>query len=243
MLKNKLTFVLLAFVLLGMILLSLILRSKTLKESNSRNAIDPSNFVSSINNKHFTLNPGTKFIYENKTSEGIERIEVEVTQDSKKVIGVEATVVLDRVYLNDKLIEETYDWYAQDNQGNVWYFGEDVSNFADGKLINKNGSWEAGVDGAEPGIIMLANPTIGKSYRQEYYKGKAEDMGEVVALDKKVVVPYGVFEGCLQTRDWNNLEPGLNEYKYYCPAVGFVVLEESVTGGQEKVELVNISSQ
>ncbi len=116
-------------------------------------------------------------------------------------MGVNTIVVWDRVWLNDELIEDTKDWYAQDKYGNVWYFGEDSKEYEDGKVVSTEGSWEAGVDNAKPGIIMKANPVIGESYRQEYYKGEAEDMADVVALGVKVKVKYGSFSDCLQTRD------------------------------------------
>lgn len=204
-------------------------------------AIDPNNFVSNVNNKYFTLKPGKKFVYEKRNDEGLERIEVVVVDETKQVMGINMTVVWDRVWLNNELIEDTEDWYAQDKDGNVWYFGEDVNNYENGKLQDHKGAWEAGVDGAKPGIIMLANPQVGDSYRQEYYKGKAEDMADILSLDKKVVVPYGTFEDCLQTRDWSRIDQSANEYKYYCPNVGFVVMEESVKSGQGKVELVDVS--
>ena len=201
--------------------------------------IDPANFTSQINNKYFTLKPGAKFSYENKTIEGLERIEIVVTNDTKDVMDVKTIVVWDRVWLDDELIEDTRDWYAQDKDGNVWYFGEAVDNYENGKILDHKGAWEAGVNGAKPGIVMKGSPKVGDSYRQEFYKGEAEDMGDVVALDKKVSVPFGTFENCLQTRDWSTLDNTLNEYKYYCPDVGFVTMEESVSGS-EKIELVNV---
>ncbi|MFH1232124.1 MAG: hypothetical protein V1709_11590 [Planctomycetota bacterium] len=201
-------------------------------------AINPGDFVSKVDNKYFTLKPGTKFVYENKTDEGVERIEVVITNETREIQGVKTMEVRDRVWVNNELIEDTRDWYAQDKDGNVWYFGEAVDNYRNGKVVNHNGAWEGGVDGAKPGIIMKAHPKVGDSYRQEYYSGKAEDMADVVALDKKVTVRGRTFEGCLQTRDWSKIEKG-SEHKYYCPEVGFVVLEES---GQERIELVDISN-
>ena len=203
--------------------------------------IDPSSFVPSITNPYFTLVPGTKYFYESRTTDGVERIEVEVTGEQKQVLGIPVTVVRDRVYLDDVLVEDTGDWYAQDASGTVWYFGEDVSNYENGKLKDHAGAWEAGVDGAKPGIVMLADPKTGDSYRQEYYRGKAEDMADVVALEKAVAVPYGSFTDCLQTRDWSKIETTLQEYKYYCPAAGFLVKEENMSDSRETAELVNIT--
>ena len=205
-------------------------------------------FVSEVTNKYFTLEPGRKFTYQKKTLQGIERTEVTVLKETKKVMGVTTVVVWDRVWLNDKLKEDTRDWYAQDTDGNVWYFGEAVGNYKDGKLANYTGSWEAGVRGAKPGIVMPANPKVGLTYRQENAKGKAEDMGTIVAVGQQVRVPHGTFDGCVQTRDWSRIERTANEFKNYCPAVGFVVLEESAWPGaslvgEAKTELVSVSRE
>jgi hypothetical protein len=155
---------------------------------------------------------------------------------------VVATVVWDREWLNDALIEETYDWYAQDKGGNVWYLGEKSKEYENGKAVSSKGSWEAGVDGARPGIIMKADPKIGDSYRQEYLKGEAEDMADVVALSESVAVPFWTFTDCLKTRDWSKIKPSANEYKYYCVEVGGLVLEEDIGSG-EKLELMNVQQQ
>jgi len=202
--------------------------------------INPSNFVSVIDNPYYTLTPGTSYIYQSETDEGIEKDIVVVTNGTKKILGVTTMVVWDRVWLNDKLIEETLDWYVQDKEGNVWYFGEDSKEYENGKVVSTEGSWEAGIDGAKPGIVMEAHPKIGDSYRQEYYKGKAEDMGDVIALGESVTVPYGTFKDCLKTRDWSKVEPTSNEYKYYCPDAGIVVLEVVAESG-EKTELIDIT--
>ncbi len=211
------------------------------KESIYDPKIIPSDFISEINNKFLTLTTGTTLIYESHTDEGLERNEVSVTEEKRTVMGVETTVVWDRVWLNDELIEDTKDWFAQDVEGNVWYFGEDSKDFEGGQLVDTKGSWEAGVDGAKPGIIMKASPQIGDSYRQEYFPGEAEDMGEVVSLDETVSVPYGTFSGCLKTKDWNPLEPSVIEFKYYCLQVGNVVFEEESDG--RDVELVDVISE
>jgi|SoiMethySBSTD1v2_1073268.scaffolds.fasta_scaffold294496_3 hypothetical protein len=209
---------------------------------------EPKNFVSKITNKYFALEPGTKFTYEKKTNKGIERTEVLVLSETKEILGVTTIVVSDRVWLNDKLKEDTRDWYAQDRDGNVWYFGEAVANYKDGKVVNYSGTWEAGVDGAKPGIMMPADPKVGLTYQQEHAKGKAEDMGTIIALGKQVKVPYATFRDCVQIRDWSRIEKTANEYKYYCPGVGFVVLEESAWPlasqlWDSKTELVNVSRQ
>jgi len=201
--------------------------------------INPSDFTDQIDNPYFSLTPGTTFSYQGETDEGTEVIKVMVTDQTKKVMGVTTLVVWDRVWLDDQLIEETYDWYAQDKEGNVWYFGEDSKEYKKGKVVSTEGSWEGGVDEAMPGIIIKNKPTVGDSYRQEYYQGEAEDWAEVVSLNEKVVVPYGSFGNCIKTKDWSALEPGAIEYKYYSPSVNNVVLETDA-GNTERVELINI---
>ena len=195
--------------------------------------IDPASFVAVVDNSHFPLTPGTKWVYQN----GDERIEVTVTSDSKSVLGVPCVVVHDTVAIGGNVLEDTYDWYAQDVDGTVWYFGEDSTEYEDGEASTE-GSWEAGVDGAQPGIIMHAAPQVGSVYRQEYFACEAEDMGEVLSLNEAVTVPYGSFTDCVKTRDYTPLEPDVNEEKYYCPGVG-LTLEVDLTTG-ERTELIEL---
>jgi hypothetical protein len=190
--------------------------------------IDPADFTTTIDNEYFPLKPGTTFVYEG----GAERDEFVVTSDTKKVMGVECVVVLDKAWEDGKLIERTYDWHAQDKEGNVWYFGEDTKEYKNGKVVTSKGSWEAGVDGAKPGIIMQAHPKVGQSYRQEYYPGEAMDMAKVLSLNESVAVPYGSYDHALETKEWTPLEPGLVEHKYYAPGVGFVA-----GGGLELIDV------
>jgi hypothetical protein len=206
--------------------------------------IDPSDFVKDIDNPYFPLEPGTTWVYEGRTPEGIERVEDTVLRETKRVMGVECVVLRDRVWLNGELIEDTVDWHAQDKEGNVWYFGEYTEEYENGKVVSTHGSFEAGEDGALPGIIMPADPKVGDSYRQEYYKGKAEDMAEVIslngsALNDAVTTPYASFsEDVLVTKDWNPLEPAILEHKYYAPGIGLIG-ETKVTGPSEKIELID----
>ena len=201
-------------------------------------SISPSNFVSSVSNPFFTLTPGKKFVYESVNIGEKERIEVEVTSDTKVVMDIKTTVVRDRMYVDNELFEDTFDYYAQDLEGNVWYFGEETKEYEDGTVSTK-GSWEAGIKGAKPGIIMKAKPKIGDSYRQEYFVGEAEDMGDVVGVGESVSISFCSFSWCLKTGEWSVIEKSANEYKYYCPQVGFLVLEETVNG-TSKVELVSV---
>lgn len=201
-------------------------------------AIDPSKFTNIVDNEFFPLTPGTKTVFE-ETVGGQEHTEVTVLNETKVVLGVTCVTVRDTVSLGGVVIEDTYDWYAQDDRGNVWYFGEDSKGYKNGAVISTSGSWEAGVDGAMPGIVMLAHPLIGLSYRQEYYKGEAEDMARVVSINESAVVEYGSLHDLLMTSEWTPLEPGLVEHKYYAAGIG-VVLERTVKGGSERVELAQV---
>ena len=203
---------------------------------------DPCDFgIENIDNPYTTLTPGTTFTYESVTEEGTEEDIVVVTNETKEILGVTATVVRDTVTLDGELIEDTFDWFAQDKEGNVWYLGEDTKEYENGEVVSTEGSWEAGVDGAEAGIVMLADPQVGDTYRQEWYPGHAEDAAEVVSLSEEVTVPYGTFTNCLQTREFSTLDPELNEYKYYCTAVGAVTLEVVIDSG-ERVELIDVNA-
>ena len=139
------------------------------------------------------MKPGTRWTYREIDEEGKElRVVVTVTSETKKIAnGITARVVRDTVTEDGELIEDTFDWYAQDGDGNVWYMGEDTAEFEDGKITTRGGSFEAGVDGALPGIVMPAEPRDGMRYRQEYYKGEAEDNGEVLSTEEMAEVPAG----------------------------------------------------
>lgn len=189
-------------------------------------SIEPDDFVSEIDNTYFPLVPGTTFTYSSVTPEGTEIVEVVVTEDTKIILGVTCRVVRDTVTLDDELVEDTFDWYAQDEAGNVWYFGEDSKEYEDGEVVSTEGSWEAGVDGAYPGIIMKGHPRLLQTYRQEFLPGEAEDMATVVGLHESVTVPYGTFKDCLRIREFTPLEPGVIAYKYYASGVGEVLTEE-----------------
>jgi hypothetical protein len=205
--------------------------------------INPANFVAKIDNQYYSLVPGTTFIYQGEADGETEKNEVYVTHQTKNVLGVITTVIRDRVFdADNELTEETFDWYAQDRNGDVWYFGEDSKEYEGGVVVSTEGSWEASVDGAKPGIIMKANPKVGDSWKQEYYKDVAEDQAEVLGLNESISVPYGSFKDCIKTRDWTPLQPDIEENKYYCPNTG-VVLTVMVKGGSEQMELIDITTE
>lgn len=219
------------------------LLSKTVDSADDNDEdIDPNDFVVTIDNQYYPLTPGTTFFYEGTTEGEPITEEVNVTDDTKEIMGVTTIVVRDKAFINGELVEDTNDWYAQDNVGNVWYFGEDAKQYEGGVLVGTEGSWEAGVNGAMPGIVMEAYPHVGDKYQQEFATGVAEDRAKVLSLHVKKTVPFGSFKHCLKTKDYSLLEPDVVEYKYYAPGVGFI-LSDMVKGGEERVELVNITHE
>jgi hypothetical protein len=190
-------------------------------------------FTTRIDNPYWPMAPGTKWVYR----EGNQRVTVTVTDRRKRVAsGVEALVVRDTVTENGTLVEDTFDWFAQDAAGNVWYLGEDTKEYENGTFVSSEGSWEAGVDGAEAGIVMPAHPKPGMRYRQEYYRGHAEDAARVLSLDEQAQTAAGHFRGLLLTKDYTPLEPDVLEYKLYAKGVGPVlVLSPSGGGGREEL--------
>ena len=202
--------------------------------------LDPADFSTNIDNPYWPMSPGNKWFYsETDTVGGREKVVVEVTGKTKMIAnGIEARVIRDTVTENGIPVEITDDWYAQDKAGNIWYLGEYVTNYKNGKVTGHSGSFEAGVDGAQPGIAMPANPEPGMTYRQEYYKGEAEDRAEVLSTDEQVEVPFGYFKGALMTKDLVPLEPKVSEYKIYAKGVG-PVLTVKTSGGSGREELVS----
>jgi hypothetical protein len=196
-------------------------------------------FTTTVNNPYYPLVPGTKTYYRKTTAAGTENIVIEVTRRTRDIQGVKALVVHDSVRLNGELVEDTFDWYAQDNLGNVWYFGEDTREYENGKVSSTHGSWEHGKDGALAGIIMRAQPTLGDEYRQEYYAGEAEDQARVVSTNGTAKVASGSYKDLVITDDFTKLEPDLVENKYYARGIG-VVLELDIQLGGERLELVKI---
>ena len=202
---------------------------------------DPDDFVDEIDNPYLPLAVGNEWVYK-ATGDDPETITVTVTDETKVVAGVTTTVVHDVVTGPDgKVIEDTRDWFAQDADGNVWYFGEDTREYDERGRVDEAGSWEAGVDGAEAGLVMPAEPRVGDAYRQEWYPGEAEDKARVVSVDATVDIAFGDYERVLETEDTTSLEPGLVERKYYARGVG-LVLEETVAGGSDRAELVEFTT-
>jgi hypothetical protein len=211
-----------------------------LKSAASSSQFDPGDFTGVVDNRYLPWPPGTRFVYVGEEDGEPERDVTVVTHQKKTILGVDVVVVLDRVYQSGELTEQTFDWYAQDKKGNVWYFGEDSRTIEDGEVVSTEGSWEAGKNGARPGIIMPAHPHVGQTMQQEFAPGVAEDMARVLHLGLKVTVPYGSFNHCIETEEFTPLEPGVREVKFYCPGIG-LVNERDVQGGTAHLALTRIS--
>jgi len=201
--------------------------------------IDPTNFTTTIDNRYFPLAPGTTFTY--LTPDGSIKDVFAVTHDTIVIDGVTCVQVHDSVYTDDVLTEDTLDFFAQDRDGNVWYFGENTAEFENGLLATIEGSFLSGVNNDKPGIIMKAHPAPGDFYRQEFSLGNAEDYAETLNLNSRVVVPYGHFNNCLKSQETSPLEPDALEEKYSAPGIGNVLTVDLVTG--ERDELISITSE
>ncbi|HEY7660752.1 MAG TPA: hypothetical protein VIC58_09175 [Actinomycetota bacterium] len=204
--------------------------------------LDPADFVAVIDNPFWPMAPGTVWISRESASRGGgQRVVVTVTDRTREILGIDATVVHDKVTERGELVENTFDWYAQDECGNVWYMGENTKEYEDGEVVSTSGSWEAGVDGAQPGVVMPADPRVGLAYRQEFYADEAEDAAEVLSLNEQAQVPFGHFTDVLLTKEYTPLAPRILEYKLYARGIG-PVLAIGISGGSDREELVRVVS-
>jgi hypothetical protein len=205
-----------------------------LPQSDEPVELDPADFTADITNPWFPLEPGTRWTY--REDGEVVQVVVTATSVTRKIAnGVTARVVRGTVTLDGEINEDTLDWYAQNRDGTVWYLGEDTAEFEDGKITTREGSFEAGVDGAQAGVIMPAAPAVGMTYRQEYYEGEAEDNGEVLALGQRAGVPAGDYDDLVKTADTTPLEPDVLEHKYYASGVGLVLTVDKEAGGREEL--------
>jgi len=202
-------------------------------------APSPAHFSTRIDNPYWPMRPGTRWVYRDTDTKGnTQRDVVTVTHRTKRVAsGVLVRAVHDRATEDGALVEDTFDYYAQDDRGNIWYLGEATTEFANGKPVSHEGSWEAGVDGAQAGIVMLAHPRVGRRYREEHYPGHAEDGAKVLSRNEQAQVPAGHFRRLLLTKNFNPIEPRSLEYKLYARRVG-PVLELGISGDTDRSELV-----
>jgi hypothetical protein len=202
--------------------------------------IDPARFGPNVTNPWYPLRPGTTFVY-GGSDDGDALVDVVTPSHRTKVIdGVRTRVVYDRLLTNGVVSERTTDYYAQDRCGNVWYFGEDTAELdAHGTVTSTDGTWRAGVRGAQPGVYMQHHPKLGRTFRQEWSAGVAEDQFRAVARNLTATVPYGTFGNALRILETNALEPGVLDAKIYVRGVGEVV-ERTVKGGTEHLVLVSV---
>jgi hypothetical protein len=204
--------------------------------------IDPQGFVKIIDNPYMPLTPGSTWRLEGKSGDGREVDTITVLDDTREVMGVTTTIVKDVVKLRGQgMLEKTWDWFAQDLRGNVWYFGEDTAEYENGKIVSRAGAWEAGVDGALPGIVMPADPVPNDATRQEFYGGEAEDLGWVVQTRLSREVPAGSYDDVIRVLEWSPLEPRIVVEKLYAPGVG-ILSEHALSGGLENFQLIEYSS-
>jgi hypothetical protein len=199
----------------------------------------PGDFTTQIDNPYWPMRPGTRWVSRETDAGGsVQKVVVKVTHRTKRVAsGIVGRVVHDRVTEDGKIVEDTFDWYAQDRRGNIWYLGEDTTEYENGRPVSTAGSFEDGVNGARRGIVMLAHPRVGREYKQENAPGVAEDQARVLSRDEQVEVPFGRFRHALLTAETNPLEPRVNEYKLYARGIG-PVLALTVSGGSDREELV-----
>ena len=201
--------------------------------------LDPADFSVDITNPYWPMDVGDRWVFEETDGEGgVQRVEVTVLDEVHTVaLGIEARVVHDLVTQGGAVVEDTLDWYAQDADGNVWYLGEETAEYENGQVVSTEGSWEAGVDGAQPGIAVPADPEPGLGYRQEYLAGEAEDEGVVLSISEQVESATGRYTDALLTRDTTPLEPEVAELKFYAPGVGPVLVLQ-ISGGSARETLV-----
>jgi hypothetical protein len=200
--------------------------------------LDPAQFTTQIDHPYWPMAPGNRWLYRETDRGEVQRVEVVVTGTTKTIMGIQARVIHDKVTASDgALVEDTLDWYAQDAKGNIWYLGEDTKEYENGKVTSTEGSWQAGVDGAQPGILLPAKPHPGLAYRQEYLEGRAEDAATVLSLKMRAKVPFGLFDHVLVTEDFTPLQPEIVEHKFYARGVG-PLLTINVKGGASREELL-----
>jgi hypothetical protein len=209
-----------------------------LPQGGERVRLDPADFTTRIDNPYWPMAPGSRWVSRETGGGTTQDVVVTVTNRTKRIAnGIEARVVHDVVSEHGKPVEDTFDWFAQDREGNIWYLGEDTKEYENGRVKSTEGSFEAGVDGAQGGVALPAHPQVGMRYRQEHYAGHAEDAGQVLSLDEQVQVPFGHFDGVLMTKDTTPLEPDVVEHKFYAKGIGPVKTVAASGGGGDELLL------
>ena len=201
------------------------------RDLNYNPVLPPQDFyqIPILNNPFFPFDHNKTYIYSGLTDDGSERIEVQRKSEIRIIQEIPCLVIHEKGFENGLLVEDGLEWYAQNIQGEVWYLGTEITNYnSNGNVINTFGSWIAGQDEALPGKIMLMDPKVGEIYRQEYVFNLAENQAEIIARNRTVETPAGVFENCLVVREFSELEPDEYEFKYYAPGIGLVLEEDPV---------------
>jgi hypothetical protein len=201
----------------------------------------PAAFSPQVTNPYLPLEPGTTFKYKGKLDGEPAKDILSITDQTKTILGVATTVVHDQVIIKGDLVEDTFDWFAQDADGNVWYFGEDTKELDHGQVVSTEGSWEAGVNDAKAGIFMPAVPDVGQVFKQEDAPDVAEDCTKIAELEASIKTPYVSSNEALKTEEFSLLEPGVLDNKYYVRGVGLVA-ERTVQGGTDFLNLVLVKS-
>ena len=202
--------------------------------------IGPADFSNVITNPYFPLKTGSQFIFDGIRDGKPQHTLVTVTNETKMIMGVATVVVRDVVTSNGALVEKTTDWYAQAKNGDVWYFGEATAEYLNGQVSNTQGSWEAGVDNAQPGIIMKAKPKLGVTYRQEFRPGVAEDVAKVTTMGTTYKTGGTTYRNVTITTDRNPLNPDKLDQKYFAPGVGLIYTKKLSAGHSETSTLTKI---
>jgi len=203
--------------------------------------VNAADFGPRIDHPYFPLTPGTVRVFEGTRDGKPMRTEYTVTHRTRQVMGVKCVVVEDVVTSNGALVEKTEDWFAQKRDGSVWYFGENTAEYVNGVVSSTHGTWEAGVDGAVPGVIMRAHPRVGNAYYQEFRPGEAEDRAKILTLDSAVKVPAGSYTKVITTEDSDPLNPDKTDKKWYAPGVGVVHSVRIGSAHHESMSLVSVT--
>lgn len=210
--------------------------------AHAARAVDPARFQNSKANLYFPLTPGTVFHYRGVDGKQHFRERLAITHRTKRIQGVRTQVISDVLRRSDgSLAEKTSDWYAADDAGNVWYFGERTATYdRHGHVKSREGSWQAGRHGAVAGLIMPDNPRPTDAYRQEYQRSAAEDQAWVVQRGFSATVAYGKVHHVVRSLEWSRLEKDVVSVKFYGPHLG-IIREGDMAGGSESFQLVAVS--
>jgi hypothetical protein len=203
--------------------------------------INPADFSAKVDHRYFPLTPGSAKVFEGSRDGKPMRTEFVITHRTRTVMGVKCVVVEDTVTSNGALVEKTQDWFAQKKDGSVWYFGENTAEYVNGVVSSTHGTWEAGVDGAVPGVIMHAHPSVGTEYYQEYRPGEAEDRAKILTLDSTIKVPAGKYSNVITTEDSDPLNPDKTDKKWYASGVGVVRSVRIKSDSREQSSLVSVT--